>query len=82
MNNFAFDKTNYVLLAIGMAIIVVGLCLMAGSGSHEGFFNEAIFSVRRTRVAPVVCFVGFMWMTYGIMHKPREAKGQEGAGKK
>ena len=54
MNNFAFDKKNYVLLAIGMLVVIVGLILMSGSGSSEGVFNPDIFSVRRTKVAPVV----------------------------
>lgn len=71
MENFAFDKKNYILLAIGMAIIIVGLVLMSGSGSEEGVFNPDIFSVRRIKVAPVVCFCGFIFMIYGIMHKPK-----------
>ncbi len=74
MRNFAFDKTNYILLAIGMAIIIVGFILMSGSGSDEGVFNEDIFSVRRIKLAPVVCFFGFMFMTVGIMHKPKDKK--------
>ena len=40
MSNFAFTKINYILLAIGMAIVIVGLILMAGEGSHEGVFNQ------------------------------------------
>ncbi len=71
MRNFAFDKTNYILLAVGMAIIIVGFVLMSGSGSSEEIFNPAIFSPRRIKLAPAVCFVGFMFMTYGIMHKPK-----------
>ena len=42
MNNFAFDKKNYLLLAIGMLIIIVGFILMSGSGSSEGVFNPDI----------------------------------------
>ncbi len=74
MRDFAFDKTNYILLAIGMAIIIAGFLLMSGSGSSEGVFDPSIFSARRIRVAPVVCFVGCMFMTYGIMHKPKDTK--------
>ena len=53
MNNFAFDKKNFILLAIGMAIIIIGFILMSGSGSAEGVFNPDIFSARRIKVAPV-----------------------------
>ena len=70
MDNFAFDKKNYILLAIGMVIIIVGLILMSGEGSKEGVFNTEIFSVRRIRVAPVVSLVGFVFMMFAIMHKP------------
>lgn len=70
--NFAFDKINYILLAVGMIIIVTGFILMSGDGSAEGVFNPDIFSARRIKVAPVVCFFGFIFMIYGIMHKPSD----------
>ena len=35
-NKFAFDKTNFILLGIGMAIIILGFLLMTGPGSTEG----------------------------------------------
>ena len=41
---FAFDKTNFILLAIGMAVIIVGFLLMTGPSSTEGYF-EPIFLV-------------------------------------
>ena len=30
--DFAFDKTNYILLAVGMAVVVIGFLLMSGAG--------------------------------------------------
>jgi len=71
---FAFDKTNFILLAVGMVIIILGFLLMAGSGSTEGYFEPDIFSVRRIKVAPVVCLFGFVFMIYGILHKPKTDK--------
>ena len=68
---FAFDKTNFILLAIGMAVIIVGFLLMTGPSSTEGYFEPDIFSVRRIKVAPAVCFFGFIFMIYGIARKPR-----------
>ena len=67
--DFAFGKTNYMLLAIGMAIIIIGFILMSGTGSNEEIFNPDIFSVRRIKVAPVVCFLGFLFMIFGILYK-------------
>lgn len=72
--NFAFDRVNYILLAIGMVIIILGFILMSGSGSSETIFNEDIFSVRRIKLAPAVCFFGFIFMIVGIMHKPQDKK--------
>ena len=71
---FAFDKTNFILLAVGMAIILIGFLLMAGPGSTEGYFEPDIFSVRRIKVAPTVCLFGFVFMIYGILHKPKDNK--------
>ena len=56
---FAFDKVNFILLAIGMAIVIIGFLLMTGPTSSETLFAPDIFSVRRIKVAPVVCLFGF-----------------------
>lgn len=68
---FAFDKTNFILLAVGMAVIILGFLLMTGPGSTEGYFEPDIFSVRRVKVAPMVCLAGFVFMIYGILKKPK-----------
>ena len=35
---FAFDKVNFILLAIGMAIVIIGFLLMTGPTSSETVF--------------------------------------------
>ncbi len=72
--NLAFDRTNFILLGIGFAIVVIGFILMSGSSSSEQAFNPDIFSVRRIKVAPVVCFVGFISMIYAIIRKPSDGR--------
>lgn len=72
---FAFDKTNFLLLAVGMCIVVVGFLLMTGPGSTENIFEPAIFSVRRIRVAPLVCFVGYVFMIYAVLRRPKQKGG-------
>ncbi|MBQ4621278.1 MAG: DUF3098 domain-containing protein [Bacteroidaceae bacterium] len=67
----AFGKKNYILLGIGMAIIILGFILMSGPGSTETHFEPDIFSARRIKVAPAVCFFGFIFMIYGILCKPK-----------
>ena len=70
----AFSKKNYILLAIGMAIVIIGLVLMSGEGSEEGVFNPDIFSVRRIKVAPVISLFGFIFIMFAIMYKPKAGK--------
>ena len=42
--NFAFDKMNYILLAVGMLIVVIGFLLMTGPASTETTFEPDIFT--------------------------------------
>lgn len=70
--SFAFDKKNFILLGIGMVIIIIGFLLMSGPGSTETAFEPDIFSVRRIKIAPAVCFFGFIFMIYGILRKPKD----------
>ena len=69
--NFAFDRMNYILLAIGMAIVVIGFLLMSGSGSTETNYDPDIFSARRIQLAPAVCLFGFVSMIYAVIRKPK-----------
>ena len=70
--NFAFDKTNFIVLAIGMASVVIGFLLMVGPNSTDTAFEPDIFSVRRTKVAPVICLFGFVSMIYAVVRKPKD----------
>ena len=72
--DFAFDKMNFILLAVGMAIVIIGFLLMAGPGSTDTAFEPDIFSARRTKVAPLVCLFGFVSMVYAVLHKPKESE--------
>ena len=74
---FAFDKVNFILLAIGMAIVIIGFLLMTGPTSSETVFEPDIFSVRRIKVAPVVCLIGFLSMIYAVLRKPKTQKTEE-----
>ena len=69
---FAFDKTNFILLAIGMLVVIVGFILMTGPSSTPTNFEPDIFSVRRNKVAPVVCLLGFVFMIYAVLRSPKD----------
>ena len=70
--NLAFDRVNFILLGIGMAVVIIGFILMSGSGSTDTLFNADIFSARRIKVAPVVCLIGFISMIYAVARKPKD----------
>ncbi len=70
--NYAFDKVNFILIAVGMLVVILGFILMSGGGSNETTFSPDIFSVRRIKVAPVVCFLGFISIIYAIIRKPKD----------
>ncbi len=69
--DFAFGKWNYILLAVGVAAIILGFALMIGPGSTETHFEPDIFSFRRIKLAPAVCFSGFVFVIIAIMHKTK-----------
>lgn len=68
---FAFDKINFILLAAGMAVVILGFVLMTGPSSTSSHFEPDIFSVRRIKVAPVVCLMGFVSIIYAVLRKPK-----------
>ena len=49
---FLFDKVNYKILLVGLAVIGLGFILMSGGGSEDPnvFNGEELFSFRRIRL--------------------------------
>ncbi len=75
--NFAFSKTNYILLIAGMAIVIIGFILMSGGSSTEEAFNPDIFSDRRIKVGPMISLLGFISIVGAIMWKPKEDRKEK-----
>ena len=75
--NLAFGKTNFILLAIGVAVVILGFILMSGGASTETVFKPDIFSARRIKVAPIVTFIGFISIIGAILYQPKETKEVE-----
>ena len=68
-----YSKTNYLLMGISLLLIVGGFILMSGGGTTDpNVFNEEIFSLSRTRVAPIICVLGFSLMIYAILHRAKK----------
>jgi hypothetical protein len=67
-DGFAFYRTNYIWLIIGLAILVLGYILMSGGKSEDpNVFSEAIFNVRRITLAPIVVLIGYGTIFYSIL---------------
>lgn len=65
-------RRNYVILLIGLAVLLLGLVLMAGGGSDSPEeFNYEMFSFRRITLAPILVVGGFVIEIYGIMKRFR-----------
>lgn len=74
-NEFLFDKINYKILLIGIAVIALGFLLMSGGGSDDpNVFNEEIFNFRRIRLAPTTVLIGFGIVIYSILKNPKATK--------
>lgn len=70
---FALEKSNFILMGIGLVVIILGFILMAGGKSdNPNVFNESMFSFTRITLAPLLVFAGFVFEIYAIMKKPKE----------
>ncbi|MFL9844573.1 DUF3098 domain-containing protein [Flavobacterium rhizosphaerae] len=75
--HFLFEKLNYKILLIGLAVIALGFILMSGGGSDDpNVFSDAIFDFRRIRLAPTVVLIGFGITIYAILKNPHNQKGE------
>lgn len=74
---FAFSRINFILLAVAMAIVVVGMFLMTGDSSAADKFNPEIFSAQRIKVAPLVSLAGYLLMIVAILFPNKKAAKSE-----
>jgi hypothetical protein len=70
---FVFQRINFLIFFVGLALMAVGYLLMVGGGSDDpNVFNEEIFSTRRIRVAPLLIILGFIVEVIAIMYQPKK----------
>lgn len=75
-----FDRINYFFLIAGVLLVALGYILMIGGGSKDvNVFNPEIFSPQRITVAPITCLVGFGFLVYAIMRRPKNTENAEEA---
>lgn len=65
-------RRNYLVLAAGFGIVLLGYVLMAGGGSDSpDEFNYAMFSWRRITLAPILVVGGFAVEIYALLKRYR-----------
>lgn len=72
--NLALGKVNFIMLAISMVIVIIGFLMMSGASSDTTHYDPEIFNATRTKIAPVICFIGFVSIIGGIMYRPSDKK--------
>ena len=73
-SEFPLMKLNFKLMGIAALTIIVGFLLMLGPGATEEAFNPDIFSTRRVVVGPTIAFLGFLFMGFAIIYRPKGDK--------
>lgn len=69
---FPIPVSSYKMILIGFGIVVLGFILMMGGGADSPEeFNYNIFSFRRITLAPIVVLLGFAFVFWAIMRKPK-----------
>ena len=79
ISHFGFNKDNYRLLYIGLALNVVGFILMIGGGAEslDEFNASELFSHVRITIAPILILLGYVFILYEIMKPNKKAKSEE-----
>ncbi len=68
-----FTRENYILVAVGLVVIMLGFLLMSGGNNDDvTVFNPDIFSSRRIFWAPLVVILGFVVEIVAIFYSPKE----------
>lgn len=68
---FPLTRTNFILMAIAGAAIIIGFLLMLGTKTTADGFEPDIFSTRRIIIGPAITFLGFVFMGFAIIFRPK-----------
>ena len=71
-----FSKENYMLMALGVIVIAIGMFLMSGGKSNTNpavFDAKAVYSSTRITVAPILILIGLVIEIFAIFRNPKTA---------
>jgi len=68
-----FARENYIWMAAGIAVIALGMLLMAGGKSDNPavFEQKEVYSTTRITIAPLVIIIGLALEIVAIFKKPK-----------
>lgn len=68
-----FGRENYIWILAGLAVILVGIILMAGGKSNDPnvFRENEVYSKTRITVAPILILLGLGIEVFAIFRKPK-----------
>lgn len=71
--NSLFGRENYIWILAGIAVMLIGIILMAGGKSDDPnvFRKEEVYSTMRITVAPILILLGLAIEVYAIFRKPK-----------
>lgn len=70
-HEFIFDRQNFIIMGIGLALVFAGLLAMSGGAMPDPntWDPNLIYSFRRITLAPMLMVAGFVVVGYGIFKK-------------
>ncbi|MDE5561748.1 MAG: DUF3098 domain-containing protein [Bacteroidaceae bacterium] len=71
-NVMTASMVRTVIYTLSTLLILNGLFLMSGDGSDYETFRPEIFSATRIRIAPALCFFGYLLVILGIMYRGKD----------
>lgn len=70
-NKLVFGKKNYIIIAIGLAVLVLGFVVMSLESAAHGFGFMAL------TLAPVLILLGFIIQFFAIFYQDKNHKNRK-----
>lgn len=70
-----FQRENYLWMAGGIAIMIIGFLLMSGGKSDDPnvFKPEEVYSTTRITIAPILILAGLVVLIFAIFRQPKNS---------
>ena len=73
-DNPLFTRDNYLWMAIGAGIVILGMFLMSGGKNQDPnvFDYKVVYSTTRVTIAPILILLGLVVEIYAIFKRPKQ----------